>query len=140
MEERTKTVTRRLGWKKLKRREYLLAVEKCMGLKKGEKHIEICTIKVISTRPQPLSLKYITQEECNKEGFPELTPQQFIDMFCKHNRCKPEDCVNRIEFYFVNLVQRCGLCQYMIFTDGCGYEYNSIECLKKARLVRTGKT
>ena len=100
IEVRTKTVTRRLGWWFLKPDEIVWACEKCMRLKKGQKVKRICLIRIVTTRAEPLTA--ITHEECAKEGFPEMTAQQFIKMFCEVNRCKPDTIVNRIEFEYVS--------------------------------------
>ena len=35
------------------------------------------------------------------EGFPDLTPRQFLEMFCKANGCDGYQPVNRIEFEYV---------------------------------------
>lgn len=50
--DRTKTVTRRLGWKTLRQGEVLNAVVKCQGLKKGEKIEKLATIRVTDVRGQ----------------------------------------------------------------------------------------
>lgn len=97
--DQTKTITRRLGWRFLKPGDILNGCEKCMGLKKGEKVKKLGQIRVVSTRLEPLN--EITQDDCAKEGFPELTPDEFVAMFCEHNaRCKPDSVVNRIEFEY----------------------------------------
>ena len=70
-----------------------------MGLKKGEKVKKLKHILVIDVRREPL--KYITKEDVIKEGFPDWTPLQFIQMYCKHNKVKPEDEVTRIEFEYL---------------------------------------
>ncbi|MCP3923020.1 MAG: ASCH domain-containing protein [Desulfobacterales bacterium] len=101
IENKTKTVTRRLGWDKLNKGDLIIAVEKCMGLNKGERHVKICTIKILSNRKEPLSLDYINSKECSLEGFPEKTPQEFIKMFTTHNDCKIGQEVNRIEFDYI---------------------------------------
>lgn len=103
---RTKTVTRRMGWLKLKAGDFLCAVEKGQGIKKGEKINRLCTIKTVHVRREPLhwmtagdSYGYL---ECIKEGFPEMTPAEFVSMFCKsHKDCTPESEVTRIEFEYV---------------------------------------
>lgn len=97
--ERAKTVTRRLGWDKVKIGEVLNGVEKCQGLKKGEKQVKLGQHRVTGFRKEPLSA--ITKEDCIKEGFPELSPPEFVEMFAKHNRCEPDTTVNRIEFEYV---------------------------------------
>jgi hypothetical protein len=100
VKNKTKTVTRRLGWWFLKPGDILNAVEKCQGLKKGEKIKKICKIVVISTNPE--RLWDINQSELVAEGFPNLTSGQFIEMFCKsHKGCNPKTLVNRIKFKYV---------------------------------------
>lgn len=96
---RIKRVTRRNGWLFLRPGDIVNAVEKGMGLKKGEKVKRICQIKVISVNLEPLN--WITKSELILEGFPDMTTDQFIDMYCKHNKCKPRDTVNRIEFEYI---------------------------------------
>ena len=51
---RTKDVTRRLGWKNLKPGEHFRAVEKCQGLKKGEHIVKLYELECISNIPEPL--------------------------------------------------------------------------------------
>ena len=92
----SKTVTRRLGWLKLKPGEHLMAVRQAMGLKKGEKQHELGEIEVVSVRRERLDA--ITQADCDREGFPDLGPSGFVDMFYRHMRCKPHKLVTRIEF------------------------------------------
>lgn len=96
MKAGTKTVTRRFGWWFLKPGDRVMAVEKGMGLKKGEKIKQLYLIETISTRGEPLNA--ITKADCIREGFPELSPQEFVDMLCKHYECKPDAMINRIEF------------------------------------------
>ena len=96
MKDGVKDVTRRCGWWFLKPGDILNAVEKGQGLNKGEKVTHLYQIKVFSTRSEKLS--DITQEECVREGFPNLTPIEFVEMFCKANGCLPNEEINRIEF------------------------------------------
>lgn len=96
MLNKTKTQTRRLGWWNLKPNEILNAVEKCQGLKKGQKMIKIGKILVTERRIEKLSA--ITQADVIAEGFPDLTPAQFVDMFCLANKCAPNVIVNVITF------------------------------------------
>jgi hypothetical protein len=103
--DRTKVVTRRNGWKNAKVGQVLTACVKCMGLKKGEKIEKICQIRIVSVRSEPLNRLLDSREygivEMRNEGFPDWSPQQFIDMYCKHNKCDPFDCVTRIEFEYL---------------------------------------
>lgn len=99
IEAETKTVTRRFGWWFLTPGDYVQAVEKSMGLKKGEKIKPLKTIKIISTRKEPLNA--ITKEDVIREGFPDWTPKQFIDLLVNHYRIDPAMECNRIEFQYI---------------------------------------
>ena len=84
VQEETKSHTIRDGWWNLKKGEILNAVKQCQGLKKGEKIVRLKQIRVVSTRESMLI--HVTSQLCKMEGFPELTPVEFADMFMKHNR------------------------------------------------------
>lgn len=96
---RCKTVTRRLGWQKLKPGQEFMAVVKGMGLKKGEKVERLGKCRCVSNRREPLNK--ITQADCIREGFAEMSPEQFIEMFCEHNKCRSDQPVSRIEFEYL---------------------------------------
>jgi hypothetical protein len=96
----TKDVTRRHGWWNLKPGDPLNAVEKGMGLKRGQKIVKLRRIEVVSIRHERLDA--ITPADVCREGFPEMTPLQFIEMFCKtHQGCTPATIINRIEFKYL---------------------------------------
>lgn len=97
--DRTKDITRRFGWWFLKPGDRVWAVEKAMGLKKGETVTRIALIEIVSTRPEPL--KAITPEDVEREGFPEFTPADFVQMLCKGGKHQADETVNRIEFRYV---------------------------------------
>lgn len=105
---RTKTVTRRLGWKNLKVGEILNACVKCMGLKPGEKIERLAQIRVVSVRSEVLTAIYFKHKgsygnsEAAKEGFPNMTGVQFVEMFCKHMGVDTDAQVTRIEFEYVD--------------------------------------
>jgi len=92
----SKTVTRRTGWLNLKSGDELCAVEKAMGLKKGEKVKRLGMIRVVSVRREEIIA--IRNADVVREGFPEMNASQFIDFYCKLNKCKPSDLCTRIEF------------------------------------------
>ena len=103
-----KTVTRRLGWEKLKPGELVQPVRKCMGLKKGEKLEKLGPpIRIVSVRRERLDLmnddvRY-GLEECRREGFGDHPiyrwPSEFVNFFCStHRPCEPTWHVTRIEF------------------------------------------
>ena len=100
MVNREKTVTRRFGWWFLKPGDVVNAVEKAMGLKKGESVKRICQIRVVDVRQEPLNA--ITKDDCRREGFPHFEPNDFISMLTRAYRCDPAKQVNRIEFEFVD--------------------------------------
>ena len=107
---REKTVTRRLGWDFLKPGDVLWAVEKGMGLKKGEKVKKLCQIEVVSNLTEWLDDLYdynpiAARFELECEGFPDMTPREFIQMFCDANGCRPHVPVNRIEFEYLDARQ-----------------------------------
>lgn len=97
---RTKDVTRRLGWDFLQPGDLLWGVKKAMGLKKGEKIERLGLIEVVSSTAEPLGA--ISQEDVVREGFPDWSPAQFVDFFVKKNRITPDTIVNRIEFRYVD--------------------------------------
>ena len=95
---RTKTVTRRFGWWFLKPGDEVRAVEKSMGLKKGEKIRPLAMVRIISTKAEPLNI--INQSDVIKEGFPNMTPQEFVQMLVNHYGVSPNATINRIEFEY----------------------------------------
>lgn len=107
---RTKTVTRRKGtwWATvLKPGTLLCAVEKSQWIKKGGL-VRLCVIRVVSVGRGPLEVpawhmhrRWHTADEPAREGFPEMTWEQFVGMFCDHMRCQPRQIVTRIEFEYV---------------------------------------
>src|SRR5262245_22203198 len=100
MRARTKTVTRRLGWWFLKPGDFVMAVEKSRGRNKGERMVRIAPIRIVSTRTE--SLKRIDVDEVRREGFDQMSPDDFVDHFCAtHRGCTPETRVNRIAFEFI---------------------------------------
>jgi hypothetical protein len=100
---RSKTVTRRLGWKNLKPGDVLCGCVKCMGLKPGAQIERLGMIRVVSVRRERLAAMkgFYGLIEAEKEGFPRLTGAQFVKMFCDHMKVDPETEVTRIEFEYV---------------------------------------
>lgn len=96
---RTKTVTRRKGWKHLKPGDRFWAIVKGQGLKKGEKVERICLLECASNLP--CHLISITKRDVVREGFPELSQAQFVRMFCRNMGGKVDQELNRIEFKYV---------------------------------------
>jgi hypothetical protein len=94
--DQSKTVTRRFGWGFLKPGDIVCGVKKAMGLKAGESIERLGLIRIISTRWEPLN--QITADDVIREGFPDWSPDQFVDMLVRHYKIQPNKPVNRIEF------------------------------------------
>lgn len=104
--DRSKFETRRFGWwdhmkgeARVNTEDRLRVVEKCMGLKKGEKHKELAIVEVVESWREPLDR--ISKAEVEREGFPDMTPAEFVAMFCKAMRCKPDTVVTVIWWSYV---------------------------------------
>lgn len=103
MRAREKDVTRRLGWWFLEPGTVVCAIEKGQGLKAGEQVVRLGTIRITGVRSERLD-KMIEnaaygQIEVRREGFPQMSPMEFITMFCaSHAKCLPSSVVNRIQF------------------------------------------
>jgi len=103
---RTKTVTRRLGWKFARVGLVVMACVKCQGIPKGGHIEEITPIRFTDLRWEPLNS--ITQEDVVNEGFPLQSPEWFVDMFVRHNRCAPSEPVHVMTFEYLNTCAVCG--------------------------------
>lgn len=108
---RTKTVTRRLGWRTLTPGTTLQPVLKGMGLKPGESvqrlgpPIEVLDVRREALRRMCADLEY-GFAECNAEGFERHTlyqwPSEFVRFFCNsHKGCTPDTIITRIEFRYL---------------------------------------
>lgn len=103
VKRRTKTVTRRIGWRKLRNGQILNACVKCMGLRAGEKIVRLAQIRVVSVSTEPLNfILNRGRTECAREGFPDLSPQEFVAMFASHMKCQEDTEVTRIAFEYVD--------------------------------------
>jgi len=100
MQAGEKDITRRLGWRDAKPGWIVQPARKCQGLKKGQR-IERITrpIRFVDVRLEPL--RVITPEDVIREGFPGMSPFEFVTMFRQHNKCLADTEVVRIEFGFV---------------------------------------
>lgn len=103
-EDGSKDVTRRLKWLNLKDGDLLCPVAKAMGLKPGEQ-IERLSPPLIRVWPRREPLRRMIdepdygREECRREGFPGMTPGEFVEFFCaSHKGCTPDSEITRIEF------------------------------------------
>lgn len=97
--DRTKTVTRRAGWKFLRPGGRLTLCRKVMGRKPGEPLVRVTDVEVVDVRRERLDA--ITPEDVVREGFPHDTPAEFVAFFCEHMRCQPDVIVTRIEWRYL---------------------------------------
>ncbi|GAB5444403.1 MAG: hypothetical protein Fues2KO_47520 [Fuerstiella sp.] len=107
--DRSKTVTRRNGWRHVRVGDLLQGCVKCMGLRKGEQIQKLAVIRVVSVRQEPLNRMLIDpaygRSECFKEGFPQMSPAGFVRMFRDHHSSITVSTpVTRIEFEYVDEV------------------------------------
>jgi len=99
--DRTKTVTRRLGWRMLRVGDRLTLCRKVMGRRPGEPLIRIAEVEVTAVSREPLDA--ITPDEVAAEGFPHWTPGEFVAFFCDtHRRCTPATEVTRIQWRYLD--------------------------------------
>ena len=105
IEKQTKTVTRRPAetWRTLKAGDCLIAVDKVMGLKKGQSPRVLGVVRVVSVITMPLD--YIDSDDCALEGFPDKTPAEFIAAFADNYGMSVKEAestvIRRIEFEYL---------------------------------------
>ncbi len=105
MRNRTKSVTRRVGWASLKEGDLITAVVQAQGLKLRESPITLGMIKIVGCRAELLS-RIIDEPEYGEremvlEGFPDMKPEDFVVMLEATNKDANVGIINRIEFEFV---------------------------------------
>lgn len=117
MRARTKDVTRRWGWESLKPGDIVTAIEKGMGLKKGERQVVIGDIEVQYVRRERLDA--IDARDVEREGFPGETPADFMARFSGN----PSDVVTRIEFRHIIPCEHCDIGHHIHLTGAveCGW-------------------
>lgn len=105
--DRSKTVTRRLGWwedkngrRILKPGDRLTLCRKVMGRKHDEPLVRFCDVEVVKVTRERLDA--ITAEDVAREGFPELTPVLFVDFFTGEMLCDRDIVVTRIEWRYLD--------------------------------------
>jgi hypothetical protein len=119
--DRSKTVTRRMGWRGLQPGMLLQPVVKAQGLKKGQ-HVEKIggPIRVVSVRRERVDalMNYPDggRGEVEREGFAgkhklvvpvmgvarDWLPIEFVVFFCDANRCQLWTEITRIEFEYLD--------------------------------------
>lgn len=108
--DRTKTVTRRLGWLFAKPGDRVTLCRKVMGRKKGEPLVRICDVEIVDVRRESLALlcdldgdRDYAREEVAREGFPDMDPGAFVlQFFTKAQGVSPVAEVTRIEWRYLD--------------------------------------
>jgi hypothetical protein len=99
--DRTKTVTRRVGWRMLRVGDQLTLCRKVMGRRRGEPLERIAVVEVTDLRRERLDA--ISMADVIAEGFPQMTPADFVGFFCgTHRGCGPETEVTRIQWRYLD--------------------------------------
>ena len=98
--DRTKTVTRRLGWTFLRPGDRLTLCRKVQGRRSGEPLVRLADVEVTSVCREPLMV--VTPGDVRREGFPEMYADQFVAFFCQQMRCAPDTEVTRIEWRYLD--------------------------------------
>lgn len=112
--DRTKTVTRRLGWRDLEPGDRLTLCRKVQGRRRKDGTVEplvrLADVQIVSVRREPLDV--ITPADVAREGFPAvdgvggwMAVEAFIRFFCHHMRCTPDTEVSRIEWRYLDTAQ-----------------------------------
>ncbi|MEV6341217.1 hypothetical protein AB0M12_41665 [Nocardia vinacea] len=99
--DRSKTVTRRLGWQYLRPGERITLCRKVQGRKPGEALVRIVDVEVLDIRRERLDT--ITAADVTAEGFPHMSPPEFVEFFCRsHKDCTPDTVVTRIQWRYID--------------------------------------
>ncbi len=106
--DRSKTVTRRMGWRDLRAGTRLTLCRKVMGRRRADGYVEplvrITDVEVVAVRRERLDA--ITPDEVVAEGFPEMSPPEFVEFFCdSHRGCTPDSTVTRIQWRYLDPAQ-----------------------------------
>lgn len=81
--DRVKTQTRRDGWLRLQAGDQLALCPKYRGVRRADREL-IVIVDVVGVRREPLEA--ISPADVAAEGFPGLTPAEFVDFFCSTHR------------------------------------------------------
>ena len=106
--ERRKTVTRRKGWWKDKNGRMMLfpgdrltLCRKVMGRKPGEPLVRICDVEVICITRERLETCGFAGE-LEREGFPDMSYEEFMERFFAPQGIGRHDDVTRIEWRYLD--------------------------------------
>lgn len=98
---RTKTVTRRVGWLQLKAGDRVTLCRKVMGRRRGEPLVRLVDVEIVDVRREPL--RAITAADVAREGFPDMTVDDFVAFFREtHRSVEADQLVTRIEWRYLD--------------------------------------
>ncbi|WP_242528643.1 hypothetical protein [Mycobacteroides abscessus] len=108
--DRAKTQTRRDGWEWLLEGDQLALCPKYRGVRREDREL-ITIVDVLSVRREPL--RAITATDVLAEGFPDLSPAEFVAFFCRtHRGVRPDSVITRIEWAYPRMCRECGCTEY----------------------------
>lgn len=121
--DRIKTQTRRDGWRRLREGDRLALCPKFRGVRRAEREL-ITIVDVLSVRREPLQA--ISASDVVAEGFPDWTPAEFVEFFCRtHRGVEPGSEITCIRWAYPRMCRTCGCTEY-VACDGpagpCGWE------------------
>lgn len=97
---RQKTVTRRNGWTFARVGMIVQPVIKCQGIPKGG-HVEKIGGPIRFTAVDRVVLGDISAQDVYREGFPDLTPREFVALYKRANGGLRDQIVTRIQFEYL---------------------------------------
>lgn len=131
--DRIKTQTRRDGWLRLRAGDQLALCPKYRGVRRADREL-ITIVDVVGVRREPLEA--ISPADVAAEGFPDLTPAEFVEFFCNtHRGVQPSSEITRIEWTYPRICRGCGCTEYAAcagLTGPCSwahtYDDNTGQC------------
>lgn len=97
---REKTVTRRNGWTFAKAGDVVQPVIKSQGIPRGG-HVQKIGRPIRFVKVTREALGFITKADVAREGFPGMTPAEFVELYTRANGGKAGQVVTRIEFEYL---------------------------------------
>lgn len=102
--ERSKTVTRRNGWKFARVGMIVQPVIKSQGIPKGG-HVEKIGGPIRFVEVWHERLNTITNADVQREGFPTLSRRGFVDLYLEANGGARDQLVTRIRFEYLEAIE-----------------------------------
>ena len=99
--DRSKTVTRRKGWRFLKVGDRLTLCRKVMG-RKGAPLVRLAEVEVVHVHVGPLWEIEQDIDDPAREGFPAMSSTEFVEFFCATFGGDEDQIVTRIEWVYLD--------------------------------------